>query len=395
MTLCIRLLINTILHECHNSIYSGHLSEDRRLAKVKNCAQWPSWRKETIEYCNACDRCQKANRSTSKEFGLMIHIQEQKSPWEVVHMNWVTALPPSGEKSYNTCLVIVERYSKTPIFLPCHKDDTAVHTALLLWSRVISLTGLLINIKSDTDPKFTYALWTNLHRLFGTKKFCAYGSEFKDLDGFTHDWCTLIPGLELAYKTSVYSFTGQTPDILEKGWNPRIPEDTLRKEFIHIHPTDSSFKKMLDKVKHHAKQSMNEVFDYEKPKWDKIHKVPDFKVGDLVLVSALNFNNIKGPKKHKYSYMKDLFLIKPYQPADKGLFPLRNPTPLTVPPVEQSEDKKIKKVIKERRVRGKFQIEYLVRYRNPVYEDEWLAESEIPDSEKLLKGFRHERWRQA
>ncbi|MBW0588538.1 hypothetical protein O181_128253 [Austropuccinia psidii MF-1] len=31
MTLCSRLLINTILHECHASIYSGHLSEDRTL----------------------------------------------------------------------------------------------------------------------------------------------------------------------------------------------------------------------------------------------------------------------------------------------------------------------------------------------------------------------------
>ncbi|MBW0593712.1 hypothetical protein O181_133427 [Austropuccinia psidii MF-1] len=57
MTLCRRLLINTILHECHDSIYSGHLSEDRTLEKVKNCAWWPSWRKETIEYCHTCDRC--------------------------------------------------------------------------------------------------------------------------------------------------------------------------------------------------------------------------------------------------------------------------------------------------------------------------------------------------
>ncbi|MBW0529520.1 hypothetical protein O181_069235 [Austropuccinia psidii MF-1] len=31
MTLCSRLLINTILHECHDSIYSEHLSEDRTL----------------------------------------------------------------------------------------------------------------------------------------------------------------------------------------------------------------------------------------------------------------------------------------------------------------------------------------------------------------------------
>ncbi|MBW0532410.1 hypothetical protein O181_072125 [Austropuccinia psidii MF-1] len=44
MKLCSRLHINTILHECHDSIYSGHLSEDRTLEKVKNCAWWPSWR---------------------------------------------------------------------------------------------------------------------------------------------------------------------------------------------------------------------------------------------------------------------------------------------------------------------------------------------------------------
>ncbi|MBW0570671.1 hypothetical protein O181_110386 [Austropuccinia psidii MF-1] len=42
---------------------------------------------------------------------------------------------------------------------------------------------------------------------------------------------------------------------------------------------------------------MNYAFDYSKKKWDKSHKVPDFKVGDLVLVSTLNYINIKGPKK--------------------------------------------------------------------------------------------------
>ncbi|MBW0564088.1 hypothetical protein O181_103803 [Austropuccinia psidii MF-1] len=158
MTLCSRVLINNILHECHDSIYSGNLSEDRTLEKVKNCSWWPSWGKETIEYFHSCDRCQNANRSTGKKFGLMINIQEPKSPWEVVHMDWVTALPPSGDKSYNACLVIVDRYSKTPILLPCHKDDTAMDTALLLWSRVISHTGLFSNSISDSDPKFTSAL---------------------------------------------------------------------------------------------------------------------------------------------------------------------------------------------------------------------------------------------
>ncbi|MBW0537639.1 hypothetical protein O181_077354 [Austropuccinia psidii MF-1] len=159
-------------------------------------------------------------------------------------MDWVTALPPSGDKPYNACLFLVYRYSKTPIFLPCHKDDTAMDTALLLWSRVISHTGLFKNIISDRDTKFTSALSSNLHRFFGTKlsfsmayhpqtdglaermiqtleemirRICAYVLEFKDSDGFNHDRCTLIPALELAYKISVHSSTGKTPAMLEKG----------------------------------------------------------------------------------------------------------------------------------------------------------------------------------
>ncbi|MBW0573949.1 hypothetical protein O181_113664 [Austropuccinia psidii MF-1] len=109
MVLCSRMLINTILLECHDKIYSGHLSEDRTMERIKTCAWWPSWRKDVIEHCHSCDRCQKANKATGKRFGLMIHIQEPSTPWEVVHMDWVAALPPGGDKSYNACHVIVDR----------------------------------------------------------------------------------------------------------------------------------------------------------------------------------------------------------------------------------------------------------------------------------------------
>ncbi|MBW0574870.1 hypothetical protein O181_114585 [Austropuccinia psidii MF-1] len=99
----------------------------------------------------------------------MINIQEQKSLWEVVHIDWVTAPHPSCYRSYNACLVIVDRYRKTPIFSPSHKDDTSMDTALLLLHRAISHTRLFRNIIVYRDPKLTFALWTNLHRFFGTK----------------------------------------------------------------------------------------------------------------------------------------------------------------------------------------------------------------------------------
>ncbi|MBW0562785.1 hypothetical protein O181_102500 [Austropuccinia psidii MF-1] len=129
------------------------------------------WQKYVTEYCETCDICQKANESTGKRLGNMIKIQEPSRTWKIVHMNWVTGLPPGGDKVYNDFLVIVDRFSKTPIFLPFHKDDTAMDTALLIWNRVVSWTGIFTNIISDRNPKFTSALWTNLHQLFGTKLY--------------------------------------------------------------------------------------------------------------------------------------------------------------------------------------------------------------------------------
>ncbi|MBW0566875.1 hypothetical protein O181_106590 [Austropuccinia psidii MF-1] len=50
MVLCSRMLINTILLECHDKIYSGHLSEDRTMERIKTSAWCPSCRKDVIEY---------------------------------------------------------------------------------------------------------------------------------------------------------------------------------------------------------------------------------------------------------------------------------------------------------------------------------------------------------
>ncbi|MBW0520704.1 hypothetical protein O181_060419 [Austropuccinia psidii MF-1] len=236
MALTDRTLIKTSLHECHYDVAAGHLSEDRTLEKVKRCSLWPNWKNNVAEYCQTCDRCQKENRATGKEFVMMIQIQEPKSPWQIVHMDWVTALPPGGDRSDNACLVLVDRYSKTQMFLPFHKDDTAMDTAIMIRYKVKSHAGLFQNMLSDRDPKFTSALWTNPQNLFGTillistayhpqtdglskriiqtledmiRRFCAYGLEFNDSDGFTHDWCALKPALELEYRTSIHYSTGK------------------------------------------------------------------------------------------------------------------------------------------------------------------------------------------
>ncbi|MBW0469460.1 hypothetical protein O181_009175 [Austropuccinia psidii MF-1] len=169
MTVVERSLINLVLKEFHDSPFSRHLSEDRTREEFKTCIWWPMWQKDVADYCKTCNRCQKENKSTGKRLENMLKIQEPRRLSKTVHMDWVTGLPPGGDRSYDKFLVIVDRFSKTPIFIPCHKDNTAMDTALLVWNRVISWTGIFTKVIRDRDPKLTSALWTNLHQLFGTK----------------------------------------------------------------------------------------------------------------------------------------------------------------------------------------------------------------------------------
>ncbi|MBW0565658.1 hypothetical protein O181_105373 [Austropuccinia psidii MF-1] len=46
MTVVDRSLINLVLKEGHDSLFSGHLSEDRTRENVKTCIWWPMWQKD-------------------------------------------------------------------------------------------------------------------------------------------------------------------------------------------------------------------------------------------------------------------------------------------------------------------------------------------------------------
>ncbi|MBW0481235.1 hypothetical protein O181_020950 [Austropuccinia psidii MF-1] len=96
-----REVIVTILHEFHDSIVSGHFSEDITLERVKNMLLLANNRRDVAEYW------QKANRATGKKFGMMIKIQEPKSPWEIAHMDLVIALPPGGDRIFNSCILLL------------------------------------------------------------------------------------------------------------------------------------------------------------------------------------------------------------------------------------------------------------------------------------------------
>ncbi|MBW0549997.1 hypothetical protein O181_089712 [Austropuccinia psidii MF-1] len=150
---------------------------------------------------------------------------------------------------------------------------------------------------------------------------------------------------------------------------------------------------------------------------------PDFKEGHQVLLSTLNFNNLKRPKKMRDSFVgpftiiklivqntveiklteessrkQPVFpvsLVKPYfqKGVDKSPSRKKNPTPPEIVEVEDFPGP-VKKIIKAQKIRlnGEDQRQYLVRFKNQTADkDRWLAEDAIPNRNLHLKRFRASR----
>ncbi|MBW0476254.1 hypothetical protein O181_015969 [Austropuccinia psidii MF-1] len=150
-----------------------------------------------------------------------------------------------------------------------------------------------------------------------------------------------------------------------------------------------------------AAKFIAEAKEYNKQRWAKSHMEPDFEEGDQVLVSTLNFNNLKGPKKMRDSFLGPFTIIKligknavevklteefsrkhpvfqvsmfkQYFQTEEDKFPSRkkNPTPPEIVEVEYSPGP-VKRIIKAMKIRlnGKDQRQYLVRFKNHTADKE-------------------------
>ncbi|MBW0523158.1 hypothetical protein O181_062873 [Austropuccinia psidii MF-1] len=68
-------------------------------------------------------------------------------------------------------------------------------------------------------------------------RFCAYGMEYKDHEGYTKDWVTLLAERQLAYNTGKSSTTGKSPSLVAELWTPLLRVDHLKRNLLTIHPT--------------------------------------------------------------------------------------------------------------------------------------------------------------
>ena len=161
--------------------------------------------------------------------------------------------------------------------------------------------------------------------------------------------------------------------------------------------------------------------EYNKGRWDKTHKEPEFAIGDQFLISTVNLNNLQGPRKLQDSFFGPFLvtklveknvveviltgeferkhpvfpvsLLKKYVSTEKSKFPERNKgRPVVLIPVFEPETtKEFLRILKQKRISqdGKDTILYLVGYKDKGADhDEWLPAEKVPNSKVKLRAFR-------
>ena len=176
---------------------------------------------------------------------------------------------------------------------------------------------------------------------------------------------------------------------------------------------------MLHKARDHAASAVEKAVAYNKQRWDNMHKEPDFKVGDLVLVSNANWTNLQGSRKLRDSFAGPFViralhgknaveviltgeltrkhptfpvsLIKKYEKSDRDKFPTRGRIRVEIPPLDKTDPTEISMILGEqvRKVNGRDVRLFWCRFKDCSSDyDKWLEEHQISNSSRLLREYR-------
>lgn len=108
-----------IISEAHTSLISSHFGVSKTVAQLQRFCYWPKMNETISIYVRGCAMCAKSKPSNIK-LGLYTPLPVPSHPWESVSMAFVRGVPKS-RKGHDYLYVVVDRFSKMCILIPCNK----------------------------------------------------------------------------------------------------------------------------------------------------------------------------------------------------------------------------------------------------------------------------------
>ena len=156
----------SLIMDFHDTPVTGHKGVKAMYNGLRKHYIWNGMTEQIQTYIKHCQKCQQSKVSNQKTSGSLIPLPTPSGPWQDVMMDF-TKMPES--LSYNYILVVVDRFSKEVVFVPCTKEETAYSTAELFRDHVWCQHGLPSTVVSDHGSVFASNFLGELYKLLGIK----------------------------------------------------------------------------------------------------------------------------------------------------------------------------------------------------------------------------------
>lgn len=123
-----------IIREAHTSLIAGHFGVGKIVAQLQRHCYWSRMTKIVSKYIKGCVMCLTSKPSNIK-LGLYTPFLIPSCPWESISMDFVGGFPMS-RKGHDYLYVVVDRFNKMCILMPCVKQVTTKKIAHMFFQNV-------------------------------------------------------------------------------------------------------------------------------------------------------------------------------------------------------------------------------------------------------------------
>ena len=125
----------------------GHFRVSKTMIQLQKYYYWPQMQEIVTKYIKGCVMCA-TSKPSNRKLGLYTPLPVPSRPWESVSMDFMGGLPMS-RKGHDYLYVVVDRFRKMCILMPCKKKVTTELTAHLYFQNVWVHFWLPTSIVSD------------------------------------------------------------------------------------------------------------------------------------------------------------------------------------------------------------------------------------------------------
>lgn len=233
----------TLIREARTSLVAGHFGVKKTSANLQRYVYWPGMIQEIERFVKGCVICCTSKPSNWK-MGLYTPLPVPSRPWESISMDFLGGLNTTKTRN-DYIFVIVDRFNKMALMIPCKKTVTAEGAASLFFQHVFVHFGLPRSIISDRDNRFLSSFWKNLWCMMDTKlkRSTAFHPQ---TDGQTEvvnrtiahllraynqqrprSWDENLPYIQYCYNRAVHGSSGKSPFEVCYGFIPNSPFDIV------------------------------------------------------------------------------------------------------------------------------------------------------------------------